>query len=251
MDNLTSFKIITGECNLLNIALNSSKENVAELERIKMKLLDEYNSYNAKIYSLNSMPSESIFKDVSNERDDKGNDKIFLKNRELMKNFYEKPPSKLNNELVKRRYEHGLIKCPYCGYPEAPDTLDHFMPKGNWPEFALFHNNLVPQCEGCAPTKGERYFSDEENLVKFIHPFYFDLLTKINFKIVTDFENNTNTISFNLEINLDEDMEDNDIKRIKLHFKELKIKGKLISFCQKEFLHWKRLLEKKNFDIKE
>ena len=46
-------------------------------------------------------------------------------------------------------------------------------------------------------------------------------------------------------------MEDNDIKRIKLHFKELKIKGKLISFCQKEFLHWKRLLEKKNFDIKE
>lgn len=38
--------------------------------------------------------------------------------------------------------------CPYCSLDQNPD-LDHFLPKGKFPEFSLHAPNLIPICTPC------------------------------------------------------------------------------------------------------
>lgn len=45
-------------------------------------------------------------------------------------------------------------ECPYCRIG-AMHTLDHVLPKGKFPEFSIFHLNLVPCCGHCNGHKGE------------------------------------------------------------------------------------------------
>jgi hypothetical protein len=42
--------------------------------------------------------------------------------------------------------------CPSCGDRQAT-TLDHYLPRSGYPEFALFPLNLVPCCRDCNTTK--------------------------------------------------------------------------------------------------
>jgi hypothetical protein len=44
-------------------------------------------------------------------------------------------------------------KCPICDI-SAPFSLDHYLPKRSFPEFAVFVENLVPVCERCNSLKG-------------------------------------------------------------------------------------------------
>ncbi|WP_300574400.1 hypothetical protein [Phenylobacterium sp.] len=43
--------------------------------------------------------------------------------------------------------------CPFCNLSEDPE-LDHYLPKGEYPEFSLFSRNLVPICGVCNKHKG-------------------------------------------------------------------------------------------------
>ena len=45
-------------------------------------------------------------------------------------------------------------KCPYCTLSE-PDTIEHILPKENYPEFAVHLYNLIPCCSKCNRHKGE------------------------------------------------------------------------------------------------
>ena len=61
-------------------------------------------------------------------------------------------------------------KCPFCGGIGHVRTLDHYMPKANFPLFSVLPGNLVPCCRDCnteklnsfANTKGEQP----------LHPYY-------------------------------------------------------------------------------
>ncbi len=63
--------------------------------------------------------------------------------------------------------------CPACGEPGQPYTLDHYLPKDLYPEYAIIPVNLFPMCDRCQTHKavlttdanGDRYF---------IHPYYDD-----------------------------------------------------------------------------
>ncbi|MFJ8966813.1 HNH endonuclease [Lentzea sp. NPDC102401] len=60
--------------------------------------------------------------------------------------------------------------CPLCGIEQA-STLDHYVPKSAFPEFAIFHFNLIPCCSRCNQFKGKTsYGTVEDNL--FIHPYF-------------------------------------------------------------------------------
>ncbi len=61
--------------------------------------------------------------------------------------------------------------CAYCGI-HAASTLDHYLAKDVYPEFAVLPANLVPSCSFCNPP---RDFRDAQRRRALIHP-YFDVI---------------------------------------------------------------------------
>jgi len=70
---------------------------------------------------------------------------------------------------------HDLDLCPACGEPGAPNTLDHFLPKGRFPHLSIVPANLFPMCDACQAEKLEKT-GDANHPRFFIHP-YFDVFS--------------------------------------------------------------------------
>lgn len=63
-------------------------------------------------------------------------------------------------------------ECPLCGIGE-PSTLDHYLPKEEFPEFSIFSKNLIPICSPCNSSyKGVKWIDNGKRI--FIHA-YFDI----------------------------------------------------------------------------
>ena len=217
----------------IDIALESRKENVDELRDLRDDLIEAYDSYDELIDEHTEPLEESDF----------------LEEKELLVDYYESPPKNLKGLLQERRNDHGLLECPFCGYPMAPDTLDHFIPKTDWPEFSIHSDNLVPQCRGCAPTKGDRYFCNEEEAAIFLHPFFNNLLSRVRFKVTVLFDAGDDKPSFQITLKAIDDIEEGELQRLKVHLKELKVKQRFILYCHREYQSWKTKKSKSNFDI--
>lgn len=69
--------------------------------------------------------------------------------------------------------DHDLSICPACGEAGAPNTLDHYLPKGKYPHFCVTPYNLFPMCDACQTNKKEKT-GDAANPRFFLHP-YFDV----------------------------------------------------------------------------
>lgn len=84
------------------------------------------------------------------------------------------------NETASSKYVKGKIfstqphtlkdLCPYCML-DRPRTLDHYIPKDEFPEYAMFVKNLVPCCYDCNNIKDELWRTNTAR--QFIH-FYND-----------------------------------------------------------------------------
>lgn len=219
----------------LNLATTCRKGNVEKLKLIKNEIEKSYLEYDTIINEYSVKIDETNFSDHS----------------EILLEYYNKPPSSLNVELKDRRNNHGLNECPFCGNPTSPDTLDHFLPKNFWPEYSIFQNNLVPQCRGCAPTKGDKYFCSTNNSAMFIHPMYDDLISKVGFNFYIKYDDSNNRIAIDVKFSLPRDLDSlNESKnRIETHLTQLKIKQRAIIFAHRTIRHWKNLLKKNDFDI--
>ncbi|NVJ62498.1 MAG: HNH endonuclease [Gammaproteobacteria bacterium] len=219
---------------LLN-STSSKKGNVDELKDIEGKLIDVYKHYDGIVKKHSKKIGKSQFKKSSG----------------VLKDFYNKPPASLKKELLKRRNEHGLSECPFCGNPVSPNTLDHFIPKNDWPEFSIFPNNLVPQCRDCAPIKGDDYFDDTEKLAIFHSPMYHKALSEVTFSIAIDFDQTTKSISVTPKFWLTDDINSCavSVKRLTLHFRGLQVKKRIITYSNRMLRHWKSLLRENDFDI--
>ncbi|TCA18485.1 hypothetical protein E0H68_03350 [Rhizobium leguminosarum bv. viciae] len=66
---------------------------------------------------------------------------------------------------------HELVICPACGEAGRPNTLDHYLPKGVYPQFAIVPQNLFPMCDACQGAKLE-LTGDAQTPRFFIHPYY-------------------------------------------------------------------------------
>lgn len=61
--------------------------------------------------------------------------------------------------------------CPFCGELLDPRTLDHFLPKEYFPEFAATSANLVPICDNCNRAKDTRV-TNAAGARLFRHPYF-------------------------------------------------------------------------------
>jgi 5-methylcytosine-specific restriction endonuclease McrA len=79
-----------------------------------------------------------------------------------------KPMTALRGDLLKRI---SVGRCPFCGISES-STLDHYLPKEQYPEFSVFPKNLVPSCAVCNTRKRDRVLDVGTNVRMFLHPCY-------------------------------------------------------------------------------
>lgn len=104
-----------------------------------------------------------------------------------------------------------LGKCPYCGLGQVA-TLDHYLPKSEFPIFSILPNNLIGCCRDCNTIK--------RNIVlNTIHPYYDDftktqwLFAKVNWSaLAMEFFVDTKNINNDL-----------DKKKIEGHFSVYKL----------------------------
>ena len=233
MKYLSSMKKKLNE-NWLDEVKDTKKEGVDDIINAEGRLLSKYKDYEGIVGVYTAKPEETNVGDI----------------KDVLKKFYERPPKKLGDLLTDRRHNHDLNECPFCGSPFSPDTLDHFMPKEDWPEFSIFPNNLVPQCKGCAPIKGRKYFCETYQTAIFIHPIYSDLLSKVKFKISIEFDEEDKIPAFGLKIIIPKGLSQEDKAKLSSHFMELKIKKRVSGFCYREYNSWKTKLERNRFDIR-
>ena len=90
----------------------------------------------------------------------------------------DKKPYEILEEL---RRKHGLLFCPSCGESGKPGTLDHYLPKSEYPELAVVIANLTPMCSECQGRKGTD-FQNAAGEKLFLHP-YFDSINAQLFEL--------------------------------------------------------------------
>lgn len=88
--------------------------------------------------------------------------------------LYSKPPMDLTF-LAQQRKSGSAIVCPMCGSSHT-SSLDHVLPKADFPEFYIYSRNLVPACP-CNSLRGENYVGSRAN-ERILHPYYDRILTR-------------------------------------------------------------------------
>lgn len=90
-----------------------------------------------------------------------------------------KPMTALRGDLLNRV---SVARCPFCGISES-STVDHYLPKEQYPEFSVFPNNLVPSCAVCNTRKQDHILIEGTNVRMFLHPCY-DAIPDVEFLTV-------------------------------------------------------------------
>lgn len=70
-------------------------------------------------------------------------------------------------DSIMRSAPQGI--CPQCGIGRVR-TLDHYLPKGRFPELAVVPLNLIPTCRDCNFDKNDHHSPDEGDYV--FHPYF-------------------------------------------------------------------------------
>lgn len=76
--------------------------------------------------------------------------------------------------LTRIRQTVGILCCPMCGSPTT-GTLDHYLPRDEYPEFSVLPCNLVPACGLCNSGAKGGTFRGGASPQRFLHP-YFDTI---------------------------------------------------------------------------
>ena len=99
-----------------------------------------------------------------------------IANEATLKKLYTDKLSK-KGQPAREIYDDIMIlapneKCPYCNHRIA-DTLDHFLPKANFPIYSITPINLVPACTQC--NKGKLVSIPTRPAEHTLHPYYDDI----------------------------------------------------------------------------
>ncbi|HEI9711337.1 TPA: hypothetical protein SLN25_002680 [Serratia marcescens] len=216
--------------NWIEYALNSRRKDSEKFEEQRSDLENKYAGYDQIILKFKNAPSPSTYTAGS---EDSSKDKSLWSAKKMVIDYYNSSPKKLDAFIKARRTEHSLTACPYCGNPVTPTTLDHFIPKDEWAEYSIYPDNLVPQCVDCAPIKGDFYYSSNMLMCKYLHPFYYDLLSRIGFNITTTVSS-AGVFNFNIVCKYDSSLTEEDLGRVRLHLQSLNVVSRIKVFCKRK-----------------
>lgn len=157
--------------------------------------------------------------------------------KELLCNCYKSRSRKMAKIRVEiKELQTDTLKklCPYCGIGK-PDTLDHYLPKGIFPEFSILGINLIPCCPTCNTKKGEWWLNGSNRA--FIN-IYFDTFIEKKFLCAKIFFNDERSylplIKFYLE--QPEDICNDNFSIIKSHFEKLELLDLYQEYCSSDLI---------------
>lgn len=131
------------------------KDRIIALSQI---ILPSYQAYDAAFLqnTLHRVTASMTF--TSNQKNDLLN----------LYNYGSKPFIKLKNKIISRPNNHEVHTCQYCTISSI-NTLDHIMPKENYPEFVVHPKNLFPTCSQCNSYKSTKWMTD--GVFEFLNPY--------------------------------------------------------------------------------
>lgn len=229
----------------LDDALRNKREDKTRLTSEKNALWVKYATYDTLIAQYQQKIPASNYS--SSLPADNEKDKASWSIKKILIDYYENPPKHLGTLITSRRRKHELDSCPYCGKPVSPSTLDHFIPKEDWPEFAIYPDNLVPQCVDCAPIKGPKYYCSQNHCAKFIHPFYGSVLSNVGFHIIATLSNNEVTFKVKYKT---VGVSTIDMPRVRLHIESLKMTRRIKEYCESLLKRIIRKAKKNSVSVK-
>ena len=94
--------------------------------------------------------------------------------RAQLKALYASPSKELPH-IDRMREESDANCCPMCGSFHS-GTLDHLLPKKEYPVFAIFGRNLVPACK--CNSKRTNQITGANPSERILHPYFDDVLRK-------------------------------------------------------------------------
>ena len=108
---------------------------------------------------------------------------------------YKNAPKELGLAWIKKlRTKHPHVSCAMCGSTNVT-SLDHILPKEDYPELAVFSYNLVPSCQPCNNRRAKKgAFSDTPG---FVHP-YFDSVILDALELRIQFSEPFSSVEFKL-----------------------------------------------------
>lgn len=91
-------------------------------------------------------------------------------------NLYSNPKhGSAQRPILQTLRDRKLQICPACGEDGTPNTLDHYLPKDYFPEFAITAANLAPMCDICQGEKMAKTVTSSNERI-FLHPYYDEFL---------------------------------------------------------------------------
>lgn len=157
--------------------------------------------------------------------------------KKTLLNLYNSPaPGSVQGIMLKALRKHNLVLCPACGEAGKPNTLDHYLPKGTYPHFAVTPANLFPMCDACQGEKLEKT-GDAANPRFFLHPYFDAFLDQTLFvlRIIPPF----NTPSFSFSVNTSLQAAHQII--VLTHMRELGVERRFTHFAVGQHLRMLRL----------
>ncbi|MFT4276634.1 MAG: hypothetical protein QM576_09780 [Rhodopseudomonas sp.] len=94
------------------------------------------------------------------------------------------PMTEMRGSILKRI---SVARCPFCGISES-STLDHYLPKEQYPEFSVFSPNLVPCCSPCNTRKRDKILDDDTDVRLFVHPHFDQIPTTLFLTVDIDLQ---------------------------------------------------------------
>ncbi len=93
--------------------------------------------------------------------------------------------------------------CPYCGTPDLPYHVDHYLPRSKFPEYSVFTSNLIPACAACnSRYKGKFYLNGSKR--KYLNPYFDEFIETIKFlKCTLSVEKNYLVVEFSIDTNIE------------------------------------------------
>ncbi|ANQ20204.1 hypothetical protein BA893_00360 [Vibrio natriegens] len=155
-------------------------------------------------------------------------------------NLYSPKPDQAPYEILEdMRNEHGLLFCPSCGEDGAPGTLDHYLPKTEFPELAVCVANLTPMCSKCQGKKSSEYQTPDGQKA-YLHPYYDEVLVSLfHVDIALPFSKPS---AFTVAV---KDSITGDFRRlVESHIQGVEFKIRFEKYCESKHMHLLKVISK-------
>jgi 5-methylcytosine-specific restriction endonuclease McrA len=174
-----------------------------------------------------------------------------LAHRTRFLTLYESPQEhSVQFPILKALRDRQLQMCPSCGEEGTPNTLDHYLPKRQFPHFSITPANLTPMCDICQGIKGVQTLDDDGHRI-YLHPYFDDFLAAQVLRLVIG---TPYCAPEDFVIEPDLDLPDDIIALVQRHIDGLELQRRYGAFFRDQYMRLLRLAQicrSKGTDIRE